>query len=362
MEGIKRLRLIPSYFSEFSFKSEEKKTAKEPILIRTPENFKSLTEKVINHFNFPSFSMTSEINSEKVLISDEKTYNTLIQTSKTKIINIRLSKSDKKSRKIKKPKQNLPFSLIFSKSSSLRTLKFTNILTRHSKDLKSDLFSMTSRSISHGSKVYLIGGRKDPRQVLVVDAVSWEISQGPQLNIGRYWCSVTVFEGKIAVVGGVKGEKLEKNALSEVEVLEENGWSHRRALNLPRADASSAYFKETVFVFCGTFYEKGKIRPQRSLERWNGNTWELLALRCSFIYNAGLLALSSQTLLVFGGTSDQDEELASVFEYDVEIGFISKKDSLRKRDYFTSGQSCRLDNSLYLLGSLHGITEISLDL
>ena len=346
MEGIKRVRLVPEYFFNLQANEQKRNMAKDPLLIRAPERFDDLFEIAKEFEGSLRIGLRGNVDGVEVELKDQEGYEKVLATGKIAEIRVRKEKN------VRKMKGVEPFSLVFCKCVNLRTMRFTNVLTRSQKILRSDLFSKTSRLISQGHLIYITGGRKIPDQVLIINSLTWEISQGPKLSQGRYWHSMSVIQNKIAVIGGVIGEKKSKLALNSVEVLKNGKWSTFPSLIYPRSESLCCYHSKVTFVLFGHYYKKGVGHLQKGLEKWNGTNWELICLKVPFRHrdNACAYAVDQKSFIVFGGSDVDEESLKSVVEYDVEEKKISLKDDLKKGEDFVYGQTFRIKDLIWLEG------------
>ena len=352
MEGIKRIRLVAEYFFNLEPNEQELSPRKDPLLIRAPESFDELLGIGKEFEGALKIRLKGLVQGIEVDVKDQETYERVLGVQ-GKVVEVVV----RRQKRVRKRAGVESISLFFCKCINLRTMRFTNVLTRSQKILRSDLFSKTSRLISQGHLVYITGGRKVPNQVLIVNCLTWEISKGPSLNQGRYWHTMTLIQGQIAVIGGVTGEKKSKLPLNSVEVLNNGKWSRAPSLVYARSEALCCYNSEVTFVLFGHYYKKGVSQVQKGLEKWNGKSCELICIKLPFGHrdNACAYVVDKKSFIVFGGSDADEENLKSVVEFNVEEKKASFRDDLAKADVFVYGQIFKMKELIALEGNLNGM-------
>ena len=371
MEGIKRIRLCPNYFKEFDYNSGQVHGLSKLETLRAPDTFEGLLKTLKEKSNICEFDILANVNNKEKLIKTEGQY----QSSLNSVTNFKLDISIKRKNhptRAKNPKKkhqkggredsSQPFFLYLCKPISVRRVKFVNVITQEEKILKSDLFSKTAKFASVGDKIFITGGRKIPQQVLVVDLKSWEITQGPSMNVGRYWHASSLIDGKLAVIGGVQGEKNRKTSISSVEVLENNSWTSYPALIFPRASASCCYHGKYTYVFLGDYYFNTKVHSRLNFERWNGTIWDIFPLILTNITSPGIISVSETKILILGGYTLNDYKKKTVFCYNPISNSFSRLKNLEIETGFTSNQIVFISNKIYFIGSNNKLTHYDLEL
>jgi hypothetical protein len=205
------------------------------------------------------------------------------------------------------------------------------------------------------STLLITGGAKKPTGVYEMVAETLAVTARADMNEGRMWHSLCLFQGEVLVIAG---RTPAKTAIASVEVLRETGWTMLAPLNTPRDSATAVVHDGAVLVAGGSTNRGGRWELLNSIERLEGEEWKVLTVELPLkLGGVGLVSVGPSNLIVCGGHMNKGALSAKAWLLDTTSGGFSALKDMPEEDSFASMTTATFDNHCYLLGTLTGLFE-----
>lgn len=236
-------------------------------------------------------------------------------------------------------------------------------------DGSSKLVTLTNNKIQSSARAFLMkdsafvtGGLKGSTSVYKINLITVSAIKLNDMNEGRSWHSIIVYDETVIVFGG-RGENKETIASTEyfnfnIEDMTIGKWVQGESLNFSRENATAINSGKMILIIGGSSKRGNKMEMLDSIEKYENGKWTVIMAKLARPTSGiGAISLNENRLLLVGGSREKGAVTNEAFVLDIESSQVAQpmpEANLLEADYFASQCTFRILSKVFFMGSLIG--------